>query len=171
MLNNFTLERMALLFVLAFGTLPVTLAENPPAPATSIALARSAIRRLNHKEEIACRNMDNDATAKLWADDGVDLIQGMPPMVGKAAIVKWYESLKPQLRGAKMEYCTIDWRQQKIEGNWAWEWAVTRQKIDPPAPHKPFESEGKMLLILKRQPSGEWKIELESWNSEPPKKK
>jgi len=29
------------------------------------------------------------------------------------------------------------------------------------------ESEAKMTLVLKRQPTGDWKIELESWNSSP----
>lgn len=170
MRHNSTMKRLTLLSALAFVASPAALPKNRADAETSIALARAAVNELNHKEELACRTMDNDATAKLWADDGVDLIQGLPPMVGKAAITKWYASLNSQLRGTKMEYCTIDWRQQRIEGNWAWEWAITRQKIDPPAPQKPFQSEGKMLLILKKQRKGEWKIELESWNSQPPGK-
>lgn len=88
-------------------------------------------------------------------------------MVGKAAISKWYASLAPLTKGAKMEYCTIDWRKIKVQGDWAWEWGINRQKIDFPPPQKPFVSEGKILLIVKKQASGEWKIELESWNSSP----
>lgn len=138
------------------------------ASATSAdAKARQAIEALNKKEADACRTMDNALTKTLWADDGVDLIQGLQPMVGKNAISNWLDSLAPQLKGAKMEYCTIDWHDLKISGNWAYEWGITRQKIDPPAPQKAFESEGKMLLILKRQPDGAWKVELESWNSLP----
>lgn len=134
--------------------------------------ARAAVNALNQKEEAACREMDNTKSGTLWAEGGVDLIEGLEPMIGKAAIVKWYDSLTPQLKGAKMEYCTVDWQKIKIQGDWAWEWAITRQKIDFPAQQKPFESEGKMLLILKKQAGGEWKIELESWNSLPaPEKK
>lgn len=129
--------------------------------------ARRAIDALNQKEADACRTMNNDIAKTLWADDGVDLIQGLQPMVGKKAISGWLDSLAPQLKGAKMEYCTIDWRDLKISGDWAFEWGITRQKIDFPAPQKPFESEGKMLLILKRQPNGAWKVEVESWNSLP----
>lgn len=129
--------------------------------------ARAGVNALNQKEEVACREMDNTKSGALWAEDGVDLIQGLEPMVGKATIVKWYDSLTSQTKGAKMEYCTIDWKQIKIQGDWAWEWAITKQKIDFPGQPKPFESAGKMVYILKKQADGEWRIELESWNSMP----
>ena len=65
---------------------------------------QQSVDAFNQKEESACRNMDHPASAALWADDGVDLIPGMEPMVGKASIAAWLDSLTPQLRGAKMEY-------------------------------------------------------------------
>lgn len=129
--------------------------------------ARQSLNAFNRKEESACRSMNQEASATLWADDGTDLIPGMQPMVGKATISKWLNGLTPQLHGAKIEYCTIDWRDIKIEGDWAYEWGITRQKIDFPPPQKSFENRGKMVLILKRQQDGSWKIELESWNSTP----
>ncbi|HEU5409593.1 MAG TPA: hypothetical protein VFU57_01115 [Candidatus Acidoferrales bacterium] len=137
---------------------------------TSSSSARQSIDALNQKEAAACMSMDHAASAALWADDGVDLIQGLAPMIGKQAISSWYNSLAPLETGAKMEYCTIDWQAIKIQGDWAWEWGINRQKIDFPAPRKPFVGEGKILLILKKQSGGEWKIELESWNSNPPAK-
>ncbi|HVA18344.1 MAG TPA: hypothetical protein VMV59_11600, partial [Candidatus Dormibacteraeota bacterium] len=102
---------------------------------------------MNQKEAEACRKMDQSASAALWADDGVDLIQGLQPMVGKAAISQWLDGLTAQTRGAKMDYCTIDWKQVKIQGDWVYEWGITRQKIEFPPPQKSFENEGKMLLI------------------------
>lgn len=129
--------------------------------------ASQGVNAFNQKEVEACRKMDHPASAALWADDGVDLIQGLQPMVGKAAISDWLNGLTPQLHGAKMVYCTIDWRKISIRGDWAYEWGVNRQKIEFPPPQKTFENEGKILLILKRQPDGSWKIELESWNSSP----
>lgn len=133
----------------------------------SSASAQRAVAALNKQEALACATMDDAASLALWAEDGVDLIPGLQPMVGKEAISKWYDSLAPLKKNAKMEYCTIDWRQIKIEGDWAWEWGINRQKINFPPPQKPFVGEGKILLILKKQASGEWKIELESWNSNP----
>ncbi len=126
------------------------------------ASARKAIEALNWKETDACQKMDNAESASLWADDGVDLIQGLPPMVGKAKISAWYKTLAPQLRGPKVESCTIEWRETRIQDKWAWEWGISRQKVDFPPPRKPFESVGKILLILKQQADGTWKIELES---------
>ncbi len=154
---------IVLLFAASLLFLPGVSRSAPPGQTST----RQAIEVLNQKEAESCRTMDNSISKALWAEDGVDLIQGLQPMVGKKAISDWLDSLTPQLKGTKMEYCTIDWHDLKIDGDWAYEWAITRQKIDPPAPQKPFESAGKMVLILRRQPDGAWKVELESWNSLP----
>src|SRR5581483_5838373 len=79
---------------------------------------------------------------------------GLPPMVGKAKISAWLDSLTPQLAGAKMDYCTVDWQDIRIQGDLAYEWGINRQKIEFPAPGKPFEGNGKILLILKLQQDG-----------------
>ncbi len=131
------------------------------------AAARAAVDTLNAKEVKACREMDNAASAALWADDGVDLIEGLQPMVGKAVIAAWLNGLTPGLKGAKMVYCTIEWKQITVAGDWAYEWGVNRQRIEFPSPQQPFETEGKITLVLKRQADGAWKIALESWNSSP----
>lgn len=130
-------------------------------------IARQGINAFNKKELESCQKMDQPAAAALWADDGVDLIQGLPPMVGKPVIASWLNGLTSQLTGAKMLSCTIDWRQLTIQGDWAYEWGITRQHILFPPPQKSVESVGKMTLVLKREPGGEWKIALESWNSSP----
>jgi len=139
-------------------------ADGSAAPDTA---ARRAIDALNAREVKACQDMDHAASAALWADDGVDLIQGLEPMVGKPVIAAWLNGLTPGLKGARMVYCTIDWKQITIQGDWAYEWGINKQRIEFPAPQPPFESEGKMTLVLKRQTDGAWKIELESWNSSP----
>lgn len=146
--------------------LPHSVSLSPKASAAD-RTARQSLETFNQTLVTACGKMDQQTTASLWADDGVDLIQGLQPMIGKKAIADWLEGLPAQLQGAKMLYCKVDWRDIKIEGDIAYEWAITRQKIEFPAPHDPVESEGKMLLILKRQPNGAWKQEVESWNSNP----
>ncbi|MGH9711631.1 MAG: YybH family protein [Candidatus Acidiferrales bacterium] len=169
MMKRIVLSAMLILLM------PFTLAAKPAAKSrakirasqSSEQSVRQSVDAFNQKEVDACRNMDHQASAALWADDGVDLIPGLQPMIGKTSIAAWLNSLTPQLRGAKMEYCTIDWREIKIQGDWVYEWAITKQKIDFPPPQKSFENEGKMVLILKRQPDSSWKIELESWNSGP----
>ena len=153
---------------LAIGGVSAAQASGAAASAgADSAAARRAVDELNAKEVKACQTMDHAASAALWADDGVDLIQGLPPMVGKPVIAAWLDGLTPGLVGAKMAYCTIDWKQITIQGDWAYEWGINRQRIEFPSPRQPFESEGKITLVLKRQTSGDWKIELESWNSSP----
>jgi ketosteroid isomerase-like protein len=61
----------------------------------------------------------------------------------------------------------VDWQGIQVFGDIAYERGFNRQKIEFPPPKKPFEGGGKILLILKRQGDGSWKIALESWNSNP----
>ena len=129
--------------------------------------ARKSLEAFDQRFIEACQKMDNPAAAALWADDGADLLPGMPPMVGKAKISEWLNGLTHQLAGAKMVYCTVDWRDVQLHGDLAYEWGINRQKIDFPPPKKSFEGEGKIVLILKRQSDGSWRIALESWNANP----
>jgi len=128
---------------------------------------RKSLDAFNQEFTSACQKMDNPAAAALWAEDGADLLPGMAPMIGKAKISDWLNGLTPQLAGAKMVYCTVAWPDIQIHGDLAYEWGINRQKIEFPPPKQSFENEGKILLILKRQPNGTWKIVLESWNSNP----
>jgi ketosteroid isomerase-like protein len=133
--------------------------------------ARKSLDAFNKEFIDACVKMDHAADGAFWADDGTDLIEGMDPMVGKTKITEWLHSLTPMLAHAKMDYCTIDWQDIRIHGDLAYEWGINKQKIEFPPPQEPFVGAGKILLILKRQPSGTWKVEVESWNSLPERKK
>jgi len=131
--------------------------------------ARRSLDAFNREFVGACQRMDHRAGAALWAEDGVDLLPEMLPMTGKTNIAAWLDSLTPQMAGAKMLSCTIDWQDIQIHGNIAYEWGINREKIDFPPPKGRFENEGKILLILKHQRDDSWKIALESWNSNPEK--
>jgi len=128
--------------------------------------ARKALDQFNQNFDAACQKMDNPAAAALWDENGADLLPGMAPMIGKPKISEWLNGLTPQLAGAKMLYCTVDWQDIQIHGDVAYEWGINRQKIEFPS--KPsFANEGKIVLILRRHPDGLWKIALESWNNNP----
>ena len=128
---------------------------------------RKKVDAVNQEIVRACQQRDFDATAALWADDGVDLLPGLAPMVGKAKITAWLDSLRPNVQGARMVYCTIDWQDIQIHGDLAYEWGINRQLIEYPPPRKSAPNEGKILFILKRQAGGQWKVALEAWNSNP----
>jgi ketosteroid isomerase-like protein len=132
--------------------------------------AKHQVDEFNRRFVEACRRMDHKADAEFWADDGVDLLPGLEPMVGKATITHWLAGLAGQLRGAKMLDCNVDWREIRIEGDLAYEWGMNTQRIALPNRKEPIASSGKIVLILKREQDGAWKVELESWSQNPQRK-
>src|SRR5690348_16871085 len=100
---------LAGILALAFA-MPV---RTPPAEQN----ARKSLDAFNQEFVAACVRMDHKADAAFWTEDGVDLLPGLPPMVGKAKISAWLDSLTPQLAGAKMQYCTVDWQDIQIHGD------------------------------------------------------
>ena len=128
-----------------------------------------AIEEFNRRFVDNCRTMNQKGGADLWADDGVDLLPGMEPMVGKVAISKWLLGLDNQLKGAKVTQCDVDWQSIQVSGDTAYEWGINTQTVSLPDKPEPFKNKGKITLILRRQPQGEWMLVLESWNSSPQK--
>ncbi|MGH9758463.1 MAG: YybH family protein [Candidatus Acidiferrales bacterium] len=162
------MKRITAMILPAAMTLCMLTAAAAPSNATGgKQSARQNLDAFNRKFVEACQKMDHAADAAFWADDGVDLLPDMEPMVGKAKIAAWLDGLSAQMAGAKMLYCTIDWRDIRIQGDMAYEWGINRQKVVFPPPQKPFIGEGKILLILKQQADGTWRVELESWNTNP----
>jgi uncharacterized protein (TIGR02246 family) len=128
---------------------------------------RQAIDEFNHRFVEACRKMENAGTIELWAADGVDLLPGLDPMVGKSAIAKWLNGLTEQTKGAKVLQCDVDWQKIEISGDVAYEWGINTQTVSIPSQAEPFTNKGKIILILRRQTDGSWKLSLESWNNSP----
>ena len=129
--------------------------------------SRKAIDELNQKFIESCRKMDNRATLALWADDGVDLLPGAEPMIGKAAIADWLKSMTDRSVNAKVLQCEVDWQKIQVSGDIAYEWGINTQTISFPNRTEPFKNKGKITLILHRQSDGSWKLALESWNASP----
>lgn len=155
--------KIALIVILLLSTAALSLVTRTSADQ----YARKSVDAVNQEIVRACQQRDFDATLALWADDGVDLLPGLAPLVGKAKISSWLDSLRPQMEGSKMRYCTIDWQDVQIHGDLAYEWGINRQFVEYPPPRKSAPNEGKILFILKRQSDGRWKVALESWNSSP----
>jgi ketosteroid isomerase-like protein len=108
--------------------------------------------------------MDSAGIFATWADDGVDLMPGEGPLIGKNAIVAWVGSLLEQMQGYKVLKEEVVFHDIRISGNWASEWATEHQVLQPPNGKPVIESRGKMALVLHREASGEWKVKQEMWN-------
>jgi len=111
--------------------------------------------------------MDTQAILALWAEDGVDLMPGDAPILGKKKIVSWVEDILAKMPGYKVTKQEMEFHDIRVCGEWASEWATEHQVVQPPEGKAPIESHGKMALVLHREPSGDWKIEQEMWNAAP----
>lgn len=146
----------ALLCVLAFAAFART-------PAS----ANDEIVRFNaHYQELHLK-MDNAGIFALWADDGVDLMPGEAPLIGRPAIQAWVENILAKMPGYKVTKQEMEFHDIAASGDWASEWALEHQVVQPPDGKPPIETWGKMALVLHRDPSGAWKIKQEMWNAAP----
>lgn len=125
------------------------------------------VAAFNQKFTDAIRHMDNAAVLSLWADDGVSLLPGTDPIAGKAAITKFMEDVTSKTSGYKVVSHDNEFHDIEVSGEWASEWALTTQVVQPPDGKPRFTIHGKMLLVLHREKDGVWKIKEEAWTSSP----
>ncbi len=120
----------------------------------------------NHFRELHL-NMDTAGIFALWADDGVDLMPGEAPMIGKKVIEAWVEDILAKMPGYKVKRQEMEFHDIQVSGDWASEWALEHQVVQPPDGKESIETWGKMALVLHRDANGEWRIKQEMWNAAP----
>jgi uncharacterized protein (TIGR02246 family) len=111
--------------------------------------------------------MDTSGILALWAEDGVDLMPGEAPMIGKKTIAAWVEEIVAKMPGYKVTKQEMEFHDIQMCGDWASEWASEHQVVQPPEGKPVIEGYGKMALVLHREASGEWKVKQEMWNAAP----
>jgi ketosteroid isomerase-like protein len=129
------------------------------------ASAKDEIEAFNRKFVELHLKMDHAGVLAMWADDGVDLMPGMAPLIGKPAIAAWLKGLEPQLAGSKVTTEDLQFHDIHVSGDWASEWAEEHQAVEREGKPR-FEGYGKLALVLHRE-EGQWKIKQEMWNSSP----
>jgi uncharacterized protein (TIGR02246 family) len=131
------------------------------------ASAKDEVDRFNKRYVELHLNMNTAGILGTWADDGVSLMPGEAPLIGKKAIVTWVENILSQMPGYKVVKVEIDFHDIQISGDWASEWATEHQVVQPPDGKPVIDSRGKMALVLHREVHGEWKVKQEMWNQAP----
>ena len=111
--------------------------------------------------------MDTEGILALWAEDGVDLIPGEAPMIGRKRISAWVEDIVTKMPGYRVTKQETEFQDIRVCGEWASEWATEHQEVQPPDGRALIESYGKMALVLHREANGEWKVQQEMWNAAP----
>jgi ketosteroid isomerase-like protein len=109
--------------------------------------------------------MDQALILAFWAEDGVSLMPGTAPILGKKAIAKFVEDAVASMPGYRVTKQEIDWHDIQVSGDWASEWGLEHQVAEGPPGKPAFDGRGKILLILHKDPQGQWKIQQEMWNS------
>jgi len=129
--------------------------------------ARSEIDTFNKKFVELHLRMDTPGIMALWAEDGVDLMQGEAALVGRKTITAWIEGVLANMPGYKVTKEEMEFHDVQVCGDWATEWATEHQVAQAPEGKPNFEGYGKMALVLHREAGGGWKIKQEMWNSSP----
>jgi uncharacterized protein (TIGR02246 family) len=135
--------------------------------ASSDGARQKKIEAFNKKFVELHLRMDTAGVLALWAEDGVDLMPGEAPLVGKKTIVAWVEAIVAKMPGYEVKKEEVEFHDIQVFGDWASEWATEHQVVQPPEGKPPIEGYGKMMLVLHREANGEWKIKQEMWNAAP----
>jgi len=129
--------------------------------------SQAEIEQFNEHYRQLHLQMDTPGIFATWTDDGVDLLPGEVPLIGKKAIQAWVDNLLAKMPGYKVVKQDMEFHDLTVSGDWASEWALEHQIAQPPDGKEPIETWGKMALILHRDAKGQWKVKQEMWNAAP----
>jgi uncharacterized protein (TIGR02246 family) len=124
------------------------------------------VAAFNQRFDDAIRAMDNEAVIAMWADDGVDMMPGQAPLLGKPAIAKFIRGMGANLKGYKVLRHDTEYHVISQSGNTVAEWLTAKQTVAPPDGGKNLEASGRIILVLEKDASG-WKIKSEMWQPAP----
>jgi uncharacterized protein (TIGR02246 family) len=93
----------------------------------------------------------------LWTDDGVLVLPGTAPLVGKKAICGMLQKQMVRTPGAETTGYTEDWEEVRVIGDYAWQWGKMSQ-TDTDATGKAQTMPVNAIRILHREPDGSWKV-------------
>jgi uncharacterized protein (TIGR02246 family) len=111
-------------------------------------------------------NRDHAGMLAMWAEDGVDLMPGEQPLVGKTAIATWLKGVEKQGTESRVLKEKLEFHDVRVSGDWASEWAEEHQTVQPQG-KPPIDGYGKISLVLHREGNGQWSIQQEMWNDSP----
>ena len=155
-----------------FGVAMIVVAFSIAALASSArALAgadgKAEVAAFNEKFRAAHERMDTPGILGMWSETGVSLLPDTAPVVGKPAIVKFMNAAMANLAGYKELKVEMDFHDVRVCGDYATEWAIEHQVIQPPDGKPVIDHWGKFSLILHKDADGVWRVQQEMWNSTP----
>jgi uncharacterized protein (TIGR02246 family) len=126
-----------------------------------------AINKLDKMDEEASKKNDFNTLRSLIADDAVIMPDGQNIVRGKDEIDQSFEGMKD----AMSDYTVLQYKMKveevKVLGNYAYEWGTIYGTSKKKGETGTFNNSYKFMRILKKEPSGDWKIYRSMWNSNP----
>lgn len=125
------------------------------------------IEKLHQKDVESIRSRDIKTLITLWTDDGVLLGPGISPIVGRDAIREYMQKQKQEVRNVEIIEYNQDFKEIKIIGNWAFEWALFTGEYRLFSGGDTIHEKAKLFRVLKRQKDGTWKVARSIWHNDP----
>ncbi len=119
--------------------------------------ALAGIEELHRKDIAASKARDFKTLLSLWTEDGVLLLPGRKPIVGKEAIKAYMDEQAEISRTYKIKKYEHEWQEIKIIGDWAFEWGFYEGEAEMIKGGEIIREQGKLLRILRKQKDGSWK--------------
>jgi ketosteroid isomerase-like protein len=123
--------------------------------------AEAAVRALTKEWALACNTKQLDDLVNVYGNDALILRPNHPPVRGTAAIREFYFGvLDAGVGEVELETLRVD-----VAGDLSYE-AGRYKMLVPVTVGKRREERGKYLMIVARQPNGEWKIVSDCFSSD-----
>lgn len=128
------------------------------------AVDREAIEQL-HQEDIAgSLAFDIDKLTGTWDDEIVSMPPNSKPIVGKAANHDFLEAQRKSMVNVEILAYEETWDEVRTMGDYAYEYGTIRSRIRQANAKEETPLEYNVMRVLKKQPSGTWKVYRTIWN-------
>jgi len=140
--------------------------HNPAQPPATQAQDRERIAMLQNSVIAASMGFNVNAMLDLWAEDAVLLPPRHDPIVGKAALRRFFEEKKNQYANYDMLAYDEQWNEVMVIGEYAYQWGTVSYRMKPPTGSE-FGAAVHAMRILKREEDGYWRVARAMWNEAP----
>jgi len=137
-----------------------------PSQASAQAQDREGIAAMQKGMIAASMGFNVNAMLDLWTEDAVLLPPRHDPIVGKAALRRFFEDKKNQYANYDMLAYDEQWDEVMVVGEYAYQWGTVSYRMKPPTGS---ETGGavRAVRILKREEDGYWRVARAMWNEAP----
>ncbi len=147
---------------------PVPRAKGPSAAEqqrqTTEAEDREAIEQLHQDDIAGSLAFDIDKLTGTWDDEIVSMPPNSKPIVGKAANHDLLETQRKAMTNVEILAYEETWDEVRLMGDYAYEYGSIHSRIRQANAKEESPLDYNIMRVLKKQPSGAWKIYRTIWN-------